>query len=288
MKGAKMAWKEEIKEWPWWCAALALFVACAGLCWFFFWNKPGEVARYVMIGDSIYAEKRGGASVADGLSKTLGEPAFNGALGGTSLARSEQLRHADEKTDLLSGVALSKAMVSKDYGVQKQIHVVSPATEYFDDVILQLSKMDLSKTEMLIIGYGMNDYQNGVPLDDPEDPLNEYTFGGALRATLKSLKHSFPKLRILLLTPTYSWYVDREETCEELDWGGGYLEKYAELEKRIGEEYGVETLDLYHDFYPHETFEDWSKFTRDGVHPNEKGIELITQRISSYLEDHPR
>lgn len=276
------------KEWPFWAVALAAFLACAWAIWLFTSDRPERVEKRLILGDSIYAEKRGGSSVADRLGQAWNGNVYNGALGGTSLARSDRQRLMDEQMDPFSLVALSKAIVSGDFGVQRQIHVELPATEYFDEVKAELETIDFKQTELLLIGYGMNDYQNGVPLEDPKDPGSEYTYAGALRSALKSLQARCPKARIILLTPTYSWYLQVGKSCEEQDWGGGLLEEYVALERSLGAELGVETIDLYHDLYPHEVFEDWEKYTRDGIHPNDAGLELISQKIIAYLEEHPK
>ena len=283
-----MTEKEARIEWPYWCAALGAFLVCVAAVWFFLWEKPTKRVDVVLLGDSIYAEKRLEGCVAQRLSKAFGKEIYNGAFGGTSLARSDGERWIDERMDAYSMAAFSKAIVSKDFGVQRQIEIEIPATEYFDEVLTGLSQIDFDGVELLFIGYGMNDYQNGVPLDDAGDPRNEYTYGGALRAVLAAMRGTYPKLRIILLTPTYSWYDTLGKSCEEADFGGGVLEGYVELEKKIGEEYGVEVIDLYHDLYPHESFEDLSRYTRDGIHPNEDGLEMISQRIKTYLEEHPR
>lgn len=283
-----MAEKEIKKEWPYWCAALAVFLLCACAIWFFFWEKPGKSVKVVLLGDSIYAENRTKSPIADRLSQRFGWEIFNGAFGGTSLARSDQERWSDEKMDAYSLAAFSKSIVSKDFSVQRQIEITIPATGYFGELLGELSQIDFGSVETILIGYGMNDYQNGVPLDDAGNPVNEYTFGGALRAVLGALQKTYPKVRIILLTPTYSWYLIREKSCEEADFGGGFLEGYVNMELQIGAEAGVEVIDLYHDLYPHESFDDWSKYTRDGIHPNEDGLELITRRIATYLEDNPR
>ena len=283
-----MAAGEKKKDWPYWCAATAIFLLVALVVWGGFRDVPEHSCACVLLGDSIYAEKRVSGCVTDRLSDLWNGSVFNGAMGGTSLARSDKLRHMDEKMDLLSLAALTKSITTKDFGVQKQIRVEIPATEYFPDVVGELCEIDFTKTELLLIGYGMNDYQNGVPADDPKDPMNEYTYGGALRSVLSALKKTYPEMRIILLTPTYSWYPDRQGSCEELDFGGGTLETYVLLEQEIGASYGVETIDLYHELYPHDSMEDWSRYTRDGVHPNEDGLELIARKIKSYLEDHLR
>ena len=53
---------------------------------------------------------------------------------------------------------------------------------------------------------------------------------------------------------------------------------------KIAEEYGVEIIDIYHDFYPHETWDDWMVYSVDGLHPNEAGRTKIANRISGYLK----
>ena len=283
-----MALKSERKEWPYWCAALLLLLGCAACVWALFEKRPDQVCDCIVLGDSIYAEKREENPVAYRVFDASAQTVFNGAFGGTSLARFDQERYPDERMDAYSLAELTKSIVSKDFCVQRQITVEIPATEYFDAVEGELEKIDFSKAKVLLIGYGMNDYQNGVPLDDPKDPMNEYTFGGALRSTVTTLKKAFPQLRMILLTPTYSWYLEKGKSCEELDWGGGLLEDYVLLELEIGAACGVETIDLYHGLYETDSFENWSKYTRDGVHPNEAGMERIAGAIKQYLEEHPK
>lgn len=246
----------------------------------------GDTPQRVLLGDSIYAEG-GEEAVTELLGRKTGMPVWNAAMGGTSLSRVDQARWMDLTVDSMSLAALSKSILSGDFAVQRQAGIRTPATEYFGQVIEDVSGWDFSRVQILFLGYGMNDYQNGVPLDDEENAWNEYSFGGALRRVLTDLKKAYPDMRMILLTPTYSWYLAQGETCEERNWGGGYMEAYVEKEKEIAREYGVEVLDLYHDFYQHDTFEDWKIATRDGVHPNEKGREMIAERIATYLEEHP-
>ena len=42
-------------------------------------------------------------------------------------------------------------------------------------------------------------------------------------------------------------------------------------------------FDIYHNYYPHETWDDLYLYTDDGLHPNEAGREKIAQTIAERL-----
>ena len=73
-------------------------------------------------------------------------------------------------------------------------------------------------------------------------------------------------------------------TCEEMDNGGGLLEDYVDAGLALAEELDIEAVDLYHDFFPHESWEDWELNMMDGLHPNEAGREKIARRIADALQ----
>ena len=49
----------------------------------------------------------------------------------------------------------------------------------------------------------------------------------------------------------------------------------------VGE--NVAVIDIYHDYYPHDTWDDLYLYTDDGLHPNEAGREKIAQTIAERL-----
>lgn len=242
----------------------------------------------VILGDSIFAQHLDGESIAEMLSKKLGREICDASLGGTSMARIDGRRYMDHTMDLLSMAALSKAVCSEDFAPQQQVNIRFAATEYFGEVIDQLDRTDFDGVRTLIIGYGVNDYQNGIPLENPEDLLDEYTYGGALRVALSAVTERFPQMRIIVVTPVYTWYPEKGLSCGEYDAGGGVLEAYVQETGKIAGQYGVELIDIYHDVYginPKDP-EDWKRFTHDGVHPNEEARRRISDKIADYLEEH--
>ena len=245
-----------------------------------------ENVDVLILGDSIYGLTRDETSIASKLGELLDNSVFNGALGGTCMGRLEENRGSSYVKDAFSMVSLSKSIASGDFRMQEKTRITENGTEYFPETIAALEEMQFSDVEILLISHCVNDYHGGERIYG-EDREDEYTYAGALRSTLAMLKKAYPDLRIILLTPPYTWYTELGLTCEEYVRGGNILEDYVATQYAVAEEMDVELIDLYHDLFPHETWEDWQKYSVDGLHPNEAGRELIARTVAEYLTEHP-
>lgn len=243
----------------------------------------GRQVKIVAFGDSVFGEIRDDTAVPALLQEFLGESVYNAALGGTCVARLERDRRMDYAKNSLSLVGLTKAVRAGDFRVQRSLRMRESNTEYFGETLEGLSQVDFSQVETVLIQEGLNDYHAGIPLENPDNPYDEYTFLGALRSSVRALRKTNPEIRIVLVTPTYTWYTEIGQTCEEQDVGGGILEEYVDAEIRAAEELGIEIIDVYHDFFPHEKWEDKDLYMRDGMHPNEEGRMMLAEKIAAYL-----
>lgn len=242
-----------------------------------------EKAEIIIFGDSVVGGCRDETSVTALMSDYLGKPVCNAALGGTCYSYTDREMRLAYTKDCFNMAGLSQAFYTDDFRLQEHARIRENATEYFEDVIYELSNLDISASDTIILLYGMNDYHGAVEFSNPEDLYDPYTFMGAIRSSVKRLRETAPQSRIILATPTYSWYPSMGLTCEEYDTGNGALENYVNAEIALAEELGLEVIDLYHDLYTHEKFEDWQTYTIDGLHPNETGRTLIAQALVDYL-----
>lgn len=253
--------------------------------------RPGRVDRQqvqvVALGDSIFGNVRDDTAIPAQLEKLLGKSVFNGAFGGTCIGRLNSEYQQFDARDSLSLVGLTKAIAVGDFGVQQTLRVRDSVTDYFGSTVDALETLDFSGVELVVIMHGLNDYYNGNPIYNEENPLDEYSFTGALRKSILYLRQANPDMKILLVTPTYTWHRLEGLTCEEYDVGYGNEEDYIRAEIELAMELGVELLDLYHDVYPHEKWEDWELYTIDGLHPNEAGRNLLAYKIFEYLQENP-
>lgn len=237
----------------------------------------------ICIGDSILGNVRDDTSITAILEEELGVPVYNGAFGGTMATAQNREERAAVAMDSISLTELSDGICYGDFSVPNASINSWVPMDYFPESVYGFNRVDFDREAVLVIEHGVNDYLAGVPLDSAANPYDVYTFGGALRYTLKELQEKRPNLRILLCTPTYCWFPEDKANCEERNLGGGYLEDYVNLELEIAKEFHVEILDNYHESGIGGSFEDWEKYTTDGLHLNEDSRRLIAERIAQVL-----
>ena len=239
--------------------------------------------QIVALGDSLFGLVQDETSIPAQVGALTGMTVFNGAFGGTCVSRIDEERSLDRTGDSLSLVGLAKAVAGEDFGVQQSMKHRVNGTEYFEETVDELEKIDFSAVELVLIMHGLNDFYSGVPIRNEKDIYDEYTFTGALRSAIEFLRQANSRMRIVLVTPTYTWYLPSGETCEDYNVGSGVQEDYINAELELARELGIEVIDVYHDVYPHEKWEDWELYTIDGFHPNQSGRELLADIIAEYL-----
>ncbi len=283
-------WKKTI---PYWIAAIVIF-ACSYLLWGHTapGNEEENAVELLFLGDSVFGQERGETSVTMLVNERTGLEGINCAIGGTILSRGvrekdiplEELSLSEANKRLLGMVALTDAAIHKDFGVQQSIYLKENILSYQPAVIEVLDGIDFEQVETLVFNHGINDAHGKVPLENTENPYDEFTFGGALRSVLENLQREYPDLRIIYVTPPFTWYPATMESCETLQYGEYSVEEYVNLALQICAAYNVETVDIYHELYTEHSIEAYELYTEDGLHPNENGRRLIAEAISECLE----
>lgn len=246
-------------------------------------------AQILFLGDSILGQYRDETSIPALVGEMLNTEVFNGAFGGTTMSLQNRDYRDAYYWDGLSFSRLTRAIAAQDFGLQQTIRTKDYVTMDFRDIVDELDRLDLTSVQTVVISYGMNDYTTGSPIGGENSPEDPYTMEGAMRTGIRYLQRSYPQIRIIFISPTYCWFINTlgttNETCETNDYGGGYLEEYVEAQRRVAGECGVEFVDLYHAYYPHEEYDNWSLYTNDGIHPNEAGRQKIAETLAKWLRD---
>ncbi len=278
-----------------WAASLCIAGLLAILCLFGLpfapWKAAGEAPCVVLLGDSIIGGSFDGEGIAVYLEKELGRPVLNGGFGGTTASRQADLLKPYSVGAGLCLVNVADAIADGDFGElnalvaygDRYLDIFDDMLDYFPRHLEELEAVPFDQVEYLVIEHGTNDYNRGLPLDNPQDPYDTGTFGGALRHALERLKGAYPDLEVILMTPTWCFIVQGEEVLDgdSADFGGGCLGEYVGLEKEIAEGYGIRVLDNYHGLGAWEEVRE--QYLYDGLHLNAAGQQLVAGRLADFL-----
>lgn len=258
-------------------------------CTFFLWSYYRSVEAgiedrgwdVVVMGDSIIGKGRGDGSVDEYFEKYSGMTMVNGAFGGNCASVGEHADRYSYHEESINLYNLAKAACYRDFGVQwADLAASQTKVAYFEEALSELSAADLNQTRILLLAFGTNDYTTGRKLDDPDDPYNVKTYGGALRYAVELFQETYPDLKVVIVTPLFC-HLSERENCFGEDFGGGTLDQYAEKEKEIAAEYGLDVIDVLEDVGINET--NYEDYLEDGMHLNEAGRELYARFLAEKI-----
>lgn len=123
--------------------------------------------------------------------------------------------------------------------------------------------------DVVIVFGGTNDFGHGdAPLGTMSDRTPD-SFYGALHTLYTSLLVRFSGAEIIILTPLHRAIENRA--------GSPCLEAYVCAIREVARYYSLPVLDLYESA-------DFSRYTPDGLHPDDTGHKLLAERIQNFLE----
>ena len=134
--------------------------------------------------------------------------------------------------------------------------------------------------DLVTIFIGTNDFRYNKKLGKLSN--NEYdqaTFIGAYQLLIEKILKSNKDIDLVLITP-----LQRSKDGYDINFtneAGYKLIDYVNAIKDLGRKYSLPVLDLYSNSgFTNNTL---SVYTRDNLHPNEKGYKIIAQKMYSFL-----
>jgi len=236
----------------------------------------------VILGDSVMGKERVYTTVDSRIAEITGKSVYNGAFGGSCASTGNYENRYDYHEDSLNLCRMVEAVCTQDFGVQlADLPNNQFSSWYFTESMQEMSKIDYSKTDVLVLQHGINDYGAGRPLDNPQDKKDIFTYAGALRYSIERVKETYPDMRIILVTPTFCWIADYEP-CDVQSFGGGTMEEYVRKTMEIAKEYDLDIIDVYHEvgFDRNNIIE----YTEDGMHLNEPGRMVYGDFLGNELQ----
>jgi len=186
--------------------------------------------------------------------------------------------------------------VARNYGISGTRFAIQKGTperpkDNYVDVLSfseRFHEMD-DDADLVVVFGGTNDYGHGdAPLGGFSDRTPD-TFYGACHYLFRGLIQKYLGKPIVIVTPLHRTYETRN--CGEYKEGQscpyayGTLKEYVDIIREVAEYYSLPVLDLYatSGLQP-EIPEIKEAFMPDGLHPNEKGHEILADKMKSFLE----
>lgn len=218
----------------------------------------------VFIGDSILGINTGTLSFEGIISAFSGASVFNCAQGGTCAALSapELLCFPQMTAEFLSGEPSAPDMV------------------YGQGILKYASADHTGKKLCFLINFGLNDYFNGLPLENTADPYDIGSYTGAMRTAVTNLQKAFPDALYIVMGPGQ---IIRFQEGTELINGVNPLADYSAAAAALAGELDAAYLDLYHEF-PGADEGLADVLLRDGIHYNEHGRLRLSRIIMDFID----
>lgn len=163
---------------------------------------------------------------------------------------------------------------------------ITPSTEEkFDkDFCSRIFEMN-DEADVVVVFGGTNDFGHGdAPIGDMNDRTSD-TFYGALHYLYESLIEKFPDAFIFVITPLHRHNENNPKGSGCKKYDGLVLREYVKIIREVADYYSLPVLDLFADsgIYPiipaHK-----EKYTVDGLHPNDLGHKIISNRIINFIK----
>ena len=224
-------------------------------------DNNGEQPQVVVFGDSQFDNDRGTNGLSIKLAYYTHCKIYNCAIGGTTATMesyNEYLAPSSYTEPDFSGMV---------YAATGQADPEQICGKYYACQVLQ--GCDLSKTDVFVIEYGVNDYFNNRPLWGGL----KADYYGALKQGIAALHAKYPDARFVLCGPGYAQFYNGDtfvgDSNSLKNSAGNWLYNYTDAVDKLAMTEGYSYLDAYRwvDIGPANA----SDYLLDGIHMNPDG-----------------
>ncbi len=229
---------------------------------------PADLSEWCLVffGDSVIGNYTNTTSIPNATAVLSGCEAYNFGVGGTPACF--------EGPELYSFTAVVDSFLRRDT-VALPEGAICPR-----EMAAYYEKDHEGKQLCFVVNYGLNDYFNGAPIENPEDPFDVSTYAGALRSGIRELKTAFPDSVIVLAAPNYVEYFSQGQD-KQSDVGGS-LTDYVEAAGRVAQDTNVILMNNYYDLGIDAS--NSASYLVDGCHPDDNGRFLYAQALIRLIQ----
>ena len=226
-----------------------------------------EGKKIVCLGDETFAESTG-AGIGTYISELTGAEVTSISFEGATMAKNPKT-----KLNNFSMYRLAEAMVKKSYSLQND--AASTLGDSFKDAVKTLKSIQFEEVDMLIIGFGLNDYLKNIPLSADGDIEDSYT--AALAYSIEQICEKYTDLQVYVVTPMYS--NSQDKTNKE----GLTLRDYANAAVETARSYAIPAIDNYSTLGINKVNVNYYYDSAESLVPNKNGMKLAARHIAKNL-----
>ena len=187
------------------------------------------------------------------------------------------------ETRFTSKIAAEYGAITRNYGIggTRLARQTKPSENPRHDLDFpsRVAEMD-PDADLIVVFGGTNDFGHGdAPFGTSEDRTAD-TFCGALHELYTSLLEKYPEAVIMVMTPLH------RSSEHEPNMHGKVLADYVSAIRAAAEHYSLPVLDLWavSGIQPAVPVMK-EKFMPDGLHPNDAGHVILTNKIVKFIEN---
>ena len=145
----------------------------------------------------------------------------------------------------------------------------------------------MEDADLVVVFGGTNDYGHGQAELGKFSDREVFTFYGAMHTLCLKLIKKYTSNKIVFLTPLHRM---NEDTMQGT-WKPEGVEQrplidYVNAIREVCEYYSIPVLDMYKEGQMPGNVWNWcEKYMPDGLHPNDKGYEIIANKLKKFLEN---
>jgi lysophospholipase L1-like esterase len=183
---------------------------------------------------------------------------------------------SDKKHDFCSRLEEMAGFTIENYGVDGA-RITPQSSGNGQDFLKQSAILD-PKADVVFVFGGTNDFGSGDVALGKLGDKDPHTFYGALALLCESLLKRYRKEQLAFVLPMPRFDGDQSKTSAPLS-------AYCSAIEEAADTYGIFALDLT-GIFPVPQDNRGDEYTADGVHPNDRGHDLLAQIFTCYLWDH--
>ena len=244
-----------------------------------------EVDNIVLFGNAPFADDRDSTEgLANMIADATGAKVTNLSVSGSKLAcEEEQIGEQFSNYDAFSLywlVCLSYFDGTSDYVQRAMTGMGENLPPEALEVYEAATGLNWEEVDVVAIMYDATDYLSDSFISNGEQPTNVRYFTGNLQASLEVLKQINPRLRVIVLSPTYAYYEDENgdyiSSEKHRNERYGTLADYCINEGDACAEWSASFVD---NLFGTVTEDNAKDYLTDNIHLNKAGREKVLERF---------